>query len=170
MENEDLKTYYIYKICHKDKLINSNYIGSTIDFERRVKQHKSRFFNPLDNEYNKKIYVEIRKNEGIENYDFEIIEEIPNCSKINARIREEYYRQELKANTNEFKAYTSPELMNSNMKHYYKNKDFYLEKIDCPCGVTVCRTGLKKHYRSSSHHSYMENIDKNTVSIISPPI
>ena len=64
----------IYKITNK---INYKvYIGQSINIEERWKQHKIYYSNKNLKEYNTKFYKAIRKY-GIENFDFEVIEECP---------------------------------------------------------------------------------------------
>ena len=60
---------YIYKITNK---INGKcYIGQTTDYKRRFQEHKSCGYG---NENNKLLYYDFKKY-GIENFDFEVIEE-----------------------------------------------------------------------------------------------
>ena len=60
---------YIYKITNK---INGKcYIGQTTDYKRRFQEHKSCGYG---NENNKLLYYAFRKY-GIDNFDFEVIEE-----------------------------------------------------------------------------------------------
>lgn len=60
---------YIYKITNK---INGKcYIGQTTDYKRRFQEHKSCGY---ENENNKLLYYAFRKY-GIENFNFEVIEE-----------------------------------------------------------------------------------------------
>ena len=64
----------IYKITNK---VNYKvYIGQSINIEERWKHHKLYYSNKKLKEYNTKFYRAIRKY-GIENFDFEIIEECP---------------------------------------------------------------------------------------------
>ncbi len=62
----------IYKITNK---INGNaYIGLSVDIKTRWRKHKSNYLNPDYKEYNKTLYRAFRKY-GIENFQFEILEE-----------------------------------------------------------------------------------------------
>ena len=75
----------IYKIVC-DNNMNDIYIGSTVNFQHRVYQHR---YNSKKSEI--KLYQNIRKNGGFENYRMEIIEEYPCYSSIEARNRERFY-------------------------------------------------------------------------------
>lgn len=75
----------IYKITNK---INGHfYIGQSIQIEKRWSNHKIAAFNKLDKGYEYPLYRAIRKY-GLENFDFEIIEE---CSKEQLNERENYW-------------------------------------------------------------------------------
>ena len=65
----------IYKITNN--LNGQIYIGLSVNIEKRWKDHKNRYQNETDKEYEKTLYRAFRKY-GIENFTFEIIEE---CSK-----------------------------------------------------------------------------------------
>ena len=76
----------IYKITN---LINNQlYIGKTNNFERRWKDHQRLAFSEGHKEYDKTLYKAIRKY-GIENFSFEIIEELEDYSI--AGKREQYW-------------------------------------------------------------------------------
>lgn len=62
----------IYKITNN--LNGQIYIGLSVDIEKRWKDHKNRYQNETDKEYEKTLYRAFRKY-GIENFAFEIIEE-----------------------------------------------------------------------------------------------
>lgn len=60
----------VYKITN---LINGHsYIGISNNIEKRFKTHKTRCFDLNSNEYNKALYVALRKY-GVENFSFEIL-------------------------------------------------------------------------------------------------
>lgn len=64
---------YIY--CFTNKINNKRYIGQTNDIEKRKRGHKSEAFNPKSNSYYLPFHKAIRKY-GLENFNFEVIEEI----------------------------------------------------------------------------------------------
>jgi hypothetical protein len=95
-----MTTYYIYKIYCNDENITDTYIGSTQNITTRKYYHKRACNNQNDSHHNLKVYQMIRANGGWDNWNFIVIEEIKECSKVQAHIREEYHRQEVKANMN----------------------------------------------------------------------
>lgn len=70
----------IYKITNK--INNKCYIGKSINIEERWKYHIEH--RNVISEYNKPLYQAFRKY-GIENFSFEIIEEINDCEVMNER-------------------------------------------------------------------------------------
>lgn len=75
----------VYKITN---LINQKiYIGVSIDIEKRWKQHKNYYLDSSNKEYNKYLYQDFRKY-GLENFSFEVIEEV---SKDEIYDREKYW-------------------------------------------------------------------------------
>ena len=77
---------HVYKITNN--INGDSYIGVTSNVEKRFKVHAQRYLNKNDKEYNKLLYKAFRKY-GIENFKFEIIEEILEIE--NAFNREIYY-------------------------------------------------------------------------------
>tara|TARA_R110000824_G_scaffold397527_1_gene600500 strand:+ start:201 stop:833 length:633 start_codon:yes stop_codon:yes gene_type:complete len=96
-----METYYIYKICCDD--VPEFYIGSTQSVRHRKGSHKKRCNGKSDNY---KIYQTIRANGGWNNWRMVVIEEMPNTTKIGAKIQEEFHRVELKATLNMRSAYS----------------------------------------------------------------
>ncbi len=126
-----MTTYYIYKIYCNDDNVTDTYIGSTKNIATRKYQHKCKCNNPNDRHYNLKVYKMIRENGGWDNFTFVIIEEIKECSKIQAHIREEYHRKQLKANMNSVSCFSGAVDYNSieeyNKQYYEINRDKILE-------------------------------------------
>ena len=127
-----MTTYYIYKIYCNDENVTDTYIGSTKNIATRKYRHKISCNNQNSKKYDMKIYQIIRANEGWDNWNLIVIEEIKECSKIQAHIREEYHRQEIKANMNSiccFSGAINYDTREEYYKQYYElNKDKYLEK------------------------------------------
>ena len=67
----------IYKITNK--INNKSYIGKTNNLSRRWQDHKYKAFDEKDKEYDKVLYKAFRKY-GVDNFDFCIIEELPDYS------------------------------------------------------------------------------------------
>jgi hypothetical protein len=66
--------YTYYKIVSKDENIKDCYIGKTLDFKKRVGDHKNNCNNENYKHYNYKVYLYIRENGGINNFNFIEIE------------------------------------------------------------------------------------------------
>lgn len=66
--------FQIYKI--KNNLNNKVYIGSSIDVERRWRQHKEASINEKDHHYNYPLMIAFRQF-GVDNFTFEIIDTLP---------------------------------------------------------------------------------------------
>ncbi len=66
--------FQIYKITNN--LNNRVYIGSSIDVERRWKQHKEASINEKDHHYNYPLMVAFREF-GIANFTFEVVDTLP---------------------------------------------------------------------------------------------
>lgn len=71
----------IYKITNK--ISRHAYIGQSVDIEERFKQHIKRAYDS-EKEHNKALYVAIRLY-GLDNFTFEVLEEIINIEDLNAR-------------------------------------------------------------------------------------
>lgn len=76
----------IYKITNL--ITNKCYIGKAINYNKRMQQHKTIPFQPDHKEYNKTLYESIRKY-GLDNFTFELIEELSDYSISSER--EKYY-------------------------------------------------------------------------------
>ena len=164
-----METYYIYKICCNDNSVEGFYIGSTINFRVRKSNHKS---NCNGNKVNCKIYKTIRENGGWENWRIVIVEQIPNCSKLQAQIREEELRVELDATLNSNSAYCSlskeeyirkyreenkEQIAIYKKKYNEANKEQIKQKFDCKCGGKYTYQNKARHLTSPKHLKYIEN-------------
>ena len=98
--------YSIYKIVCKDESVTECYVGSSKDIKERTKSHKNTCHNENSPSYNLKIYQTIREFGGWDNWLLVILEELPDSTKSQATIREEYWRIKLGANLNSRKAST----------------------------------------------------------------
>lgn len=71
--------YQIYKITNqKNGMV---YIGSSIEVERRWRQHKEASINEKDHHYNYPLMIAFRKF-GIDNFTFEIVETLPSWEEM----------------------------------------------------------------------------------------
>ena len=111
-------TYTFYEIVCKDEDKDFIYVGSTKDFKNRKYQHKTVCNNKNLKGYNLQIYQFIRENGGWENFNMNPVEILDCETKTHARIREQYWIEQKKANLNKFKAYRTEE----QKKEYYKEQ------------------------------------------------
>ena len=97
----DYSKCIIYKIVCNDFNITELYVGSTTEFTKRKYRHKSNCANSKQKEYNFKVYEFIRNNGDWDNWSMIEIEKYP-CSDGNeARARERYWCETLKASLND---------------------------------------------------------------------
>jgi hypothetical protein len=106
--------YIIYRITSLSD--NSNvYIGSTTNFTIRKYQHKQKTINQDET----RMYKIINENGGWDNFEMVPIETI-NTDKLNARIREEYWREYYKANLNSVRCYLAEDEKKKIKKTYFQ--------------------------------------------------
>jgi len=128
MTTEILKDYIIYKIYCKNKEITDEYYGNTSAFRQRKNQHKNCCNNENSPSYNQEKYKIIRSNGGWDNWIMSPIEEIKNCSLVNATIREQYHIDLNKYNMNTRKSYIiEKKKLDYNKKYRIENRDKILE-------------------------------------------
>ena len=90
----------IYKLCCKDATIESIYIGSTTNANKRKCDHKARCTNPNSKEYNTYKYQFIREHGCFDNWDLIVIEEFSCNSKMEKERMERSYVEKLKPSLN----------------------------------------------------------------------
>ena len=84
----------IYKIVYKNII---HYIGSSTNFKRRKTGHKNRCNDINDSHYNTPLYIFMRNNNWVGNWDIwtiEIVEYYPCKTKIELETRERYFIDE----------------------------------------------------------------------------
>jgi len=162
---------YIYKISCKDPNIKNEYIGSTTDFKRRIRQHKYSS-NKLDDEQNN-LYGFINNNGTINNFNFEILLKVIVNEK---KELHEIEKQFIKSHNNLLNKYipnrTQKEYYHDNydilkqkrhIKYHNNREEILLKKsstmVTCECGVTLTKNHLKRHYKSMKHCQYIHNIN-----------
>jgi len=101
------------------------YVGSTIDFRSRKKQHKSSLTNENSKSYNIKLYKTIRQNAG--EWDMQPHSIFPCVSKLELTIEEERIRQLLTADLNMVKCGSGLAGPEYKKQWYEQNKDKYTE-------------------------------------------
>jgi hypothetical protein len=136
LTNIDFSKTIMYKICCKNLNIIDIYIGHTTDFKKRKYCHKSDCNNIKKKyHYNLNVYEFIRNNGGWDNWDMIEIEKYNAIDSNDARKRERYWIEELKATLNYY--IPSKTQQERQKEEYYKeykknyrenNKDFIAEK------------------------------------------
>ena len=133
MPKKVITDYTFYKIVCLDNSVDLCYVGSTADFNKRRSTHKCDCYNENIKAYNTKIYKTIRENGGWDNFKMIEIGKKEQLTKRQAEQVEEEYRQELKANMNGRRCFTTEEQKEQqkkdcDKKRYEKNKDKILEQ------------------------------------------
>lgn len=101
MPNPNYSKTIVYKIVCNDLSVTDVYVGHTTNFRHRKTCHKANCNNENDKHYHLKVYETIRQNCGWNNWSMIEIEKYP-CNDANeAKARERYWYEELKANLNE---------------------------------------------------------------------
>ena len=115
----DYSKSIIYTIRTRDSV----YVGSTINFRSRKKQHKYCIYTENGKQYNQKIYKTIRENDS--EWDMQPYSKYPCKDKLELTIEEEKVRQLLKADLNSKSCGTGCSTKKERKKQYYeqnKNK------------------------------------------------
>ena len=129
------------------------YVGSTNDFRRRIRQHKSNIYNKNSKEYNAKLYKKIRENNG--KYEINIYEDNISLNKTELCIYEEKVRVLLGATLNERRAYRTEE----QERQQYREKNEV--SIKCECGCFVRRCHIARHRKTTKHINLMISLEQN---------
>ena len=172
----DYSKSVIYTIRSKDNI----YVGSTVNFRSRKKQHKNCITNENLKTYNFKLYKTIRDNDG--EWDMQPHSIFPCNSKLELSIEEERVRQLLTADMNSYSCGTGltgltksdydkqyqeqnrDEIRDERKQRYEKNKDEInkkrRQKITCECGCVVNKSSLSNHCKSKNHNRLMEKLNQ----------
>jgi hypothetical protein len=117
----DYSKTIIYHFVCKDTTIKNDYVGHTTDFTSRKSKHKLAC-NTVDNkQHHQKIYQMIRDTGGWVNWEMIPLEEFPCESNVQARIREQYWMNQLNPTMNCIKAYQTEEEKKAE-SHIYEQK------------------------------------------------
>jgi hypothetical protein len=168
----DYSNTIIYKLCCKDLSISEVYIGHTTDFRRRKNCHKSKCNNEKNRDYDLKVYQFIRENGNWDNWNMIEVERFEAIDGNDAKKRERYWIEELKANLNSNiptrtqkewsiqyennRKESIKEYKNEKAKEYYqKNKETIAEKekekVRCECGCEIRKSDIAKHRKTKKH-------------------
>lgn len=121
MTNVDYSKIVIYKIVCKNEDVKDVYVGSTVNFKRRITDHKKRCINDKYKDHNYKIYQMIRANGGWDNWNMIEIIKHPCIDSAEAYALERHYYELLNGTMNtQIPGRTSKE---ASKEYYQNNKD-----------------------------------------------
>ena len=129
------------------------YVGSTINFKKRMNDHKSNIYNKNNTPYNCKLYKKIRENNC--QYEINIYEDNLSLNKKELCIYEEEVRLLLGATLNSIRAYRTKEQTRQ------LNRENGAVDIKCECGCVVIRSSMSRHKISAKHIKLMISQEKN---------
>jgi len=163
----DYSKTIIYKIINYD-CPDLVYIGSTTNFTKRKQHHKDAVINTNSPTYSRKLYVSIRSSGGWESWNMIKICDYPCNNSHEAKLEEDKYMMELKANMNMIRASRTKEQYyedNKDKKKQYKeiNKDKIEEQkskiCTCECGATFTHGNKSHHIKTIKHQKYLNTIE-----------
>jgi len=148
---EDIDERYengvIYMIKHKTDDKKEYYIGSTKDFKRRCRKHKSICNNQNSKHYNYKVYKYIRENGGWDEWEIILLYDYPCKNRNELELEEKRAVKEYKSTLNQ----VIPS--RTRKEHYEANKEKILQqkamKINCDiCNSLVRKGDITRHKRT----------------------
>jgi len=119
-----INDYTFYKIVNINGDIELCYVGSTANFNERLRSHRHACNNENSRHYTNKLYTTIREHGGWCEFKMVPIGTAKQLSFMEARIIEEGYRIKLKAELNTQKCFTTDK---EKKEYYEKNKEWYKE-------------------------------------------
>ena len=136
-----------------------NYIGSTTQsIYKRRGGHKADYKKFLNNKHHYTTSFELYKTNKYVN-----VELLEICDTDNRYTKEGFYMDKFECVNKSKAGQTKKEYRDSHLeqdhlskkKYYDKNKDKLLAKIECECGVTVCKSQINRHKRSLQHLDFI---------------
>jgi predicted GIY-YIG superfamily endonuclease len=185
-EGESITDYSnscIYKIYCINREIENIYIGSTTDFRQRYMKHRACCINNSNNKKNNLLlYIFMRENGGVDNWEMEIIEKFSCKTKKELLLKEQEYIDKLNPTLNSQNSINkkkdlikeqeqsyiqkkewykkNKERILKKRKEYYENNkkkinEKYKQKFNCPCGRKVNFSGKIRHLKTKKHQDYL---------------
>jgi hypothetical protein len=141
----DYSKTIIYKIVCNDLNITEVYVGSTTDFTRRKREHKSNCINEKSKKYHYTVYQMMRQNGGFDNWDMIELEKYPCNDSNEARAKERYYYELLNTKLNmRYPIRTNKEYYKDNVIYYKQyNKEY------CETNKDKIKTHTKQYYEDN---------------------
>jgi GIY-YIG catalytic domain len=160
MDDQVFSCYTIYQIIIKNT--DFIYVGSTRNYERRIKLHQRLSGIP----YPIKLYTTIHQNGGWINTEHSILE-VALLTRKDALRREQFHMTALDANLNTNKAYlTEEDVVNYAITYRANNKDKIYRRVDCPCGRSYSASNKVHHLDKTIHKIKMQEVLLNHTPII----
>ena len=147
----DYSQTIIYKIVCNDLNIKDCYVGHTTDFIKRKNYHKNSCLKEKDSHYNLYVYQIIRANGNWNNWTMIEIEKYPCKDGNEARAKERFWYEELKATLNSIKPLETKE--EAIIRHQEHNKKWIEEHKEE-------RTEYEQKYHKTYYQKNKENLNK----------
>tara|TARA_R110000796_G_C14275365_1_gene401844 strand:+ start:37 stop:531 length:495 start_codon:yes stop_codon:yes gene_type:complete len=162
---------FIYKIWKEGD--ENFYIGSTVGFHKRKRDHKITCNNPNCRGHHLKIYSHIRANGGWDSWNIDIIEECETRDRETELIKEMkpslnmHHRTDRKAYMKKYlKEYgeSNKESIKEYLKKYHKDnadkiKEQLGKKCSCECGSGYTFGNRQRHFKSKKHQKYLSLVN-----------
>ena len=181
---KDYSATYFYQIKSKLETNDSIYIGHTIDFKRRCRQHKTVCVDTNHSNYNAPVYQHIRNTGGWDNFEIIIIEQSSFSSVVEVRKRERKLIEQYDTQFNmRVPSRTSIDWYNEHKDHvlelkkqrYENNKEKHLDAMKqyneqnkarisewkkCKCVCEVCggtyqQSDKSRHIKTQKHQKLL---------------
>ena len=164
--------------------MKERYLGYTTNWAQCVEYRSDEY--DYGSNANSKLYTFVRENGGWNNWDMIEVERFEAIDGNDARKKERYWIEELKATlNNKLPTRSNKEYIEQHKEHLDECKKIYnethkkekaiidkiyrennkekilerlLEKITCECGFLICRTNLKRHMKSQRHFDLMSKM------------
>ena len=131
--------------------LDLGYVGSTrMKINERMKCHRAVCNDPNTQGYSCLLYKHIRKHHPSYNFDpinVVILDVVSGLTIAQARAVEQQFIDQLK-----------PELNKNAAKQELTKNEYQNQKIECPCGATICRAGKTRHVKTKKHKTNIQVI------------
>lgn len=161
----DYSNTIIYKISCKDPSVKDLYVGHTVNFSQRKKNHQYTCNNKSIN-YKCKLYDTINKNGGWNNWNMEIIYFFRCANLEEARKKEQEYYELLGANLNSVEPFPTrknkpepklePNQSIVNVDNKYQAALYFCEECKFKTGN---KKDFKRHESTSKHKKNIHNVE-----------
>lgn len=139
----------IYQLICKDKNITETYIGSTINYRKRMNDHKSSSINLNDGHYCLPLYMFMNVNGSVDNWYGVILEIGHGLTKSQLKVKEQFYINMLNPELN---CYYAKGIDVHRMEKTKKKWNSAKEECNV-CGSILLKNNLKRHM-TNLHNSH----------------